>query len=104
MENAAVYVLLSIVIAIITVAIPLFVNAIKDINKAVNNTHDQCDNLKEREIAVETKLDMLLEIAGLDNRKVNRAIKEHMDELKNNNKPSIGCINIQELYRAKPGG
>jgi hypothetical protein len=47
---------------------------------------------------------MLLEIAGLDNRKVNRAIKEHMDELKNNNKPSIGCINIQELYRAKPGG
>jgi hypothetical protein len=101
MEPAAIYVLLSIVIAIITVAIPLFVNAIRDVNKSISNTHGQCDNIKERQIASETKLDILLEIAGLDNHKVNKAIKEHMEELKDNNKPSIGCINMKELYRDK---
>jgi hypothetical protein len=104
MENAAVYVLLSIVIAIITVCIPLFVNAIKDLIKAIGNTHGQCDKISERQVAVETKVDILLEIAGLDNHKVNRTIKEHMEELKQNDKPSVGCINIQELYRTKPGG
>jgi hypothetical protein len=104
MEPAAIYVLLVIVIAIITVGIPLFVNAIKDVNKAIRNTHGQCDKISERQVAVETKVDMLLEIAGLDNHKVNRAIKEHMEELKNNNQPSVGCINMKELYREKPGG
>jgi hypothetical protein len=97
MENAAVYVLLAIVIAMITVFIPLFV-------RGMTNTHSQCDKINDREIIVETKLDMLLEIAGFDNHKVNRAIKEHMEELKKNSKPSVGCINIEELYRTKPGG
>jgi hypothetical protein len=104
MENAAVYVLLSIVIAIITVGIPLFITAFKDVHKAIRNTHGQCDKISERQVATETKVDILLEIAGLDNHKVNRTIKEHMEELKQNDKPSVGCININELYRAKPGG
>lgn len=104
MESAAVYVLLSIVIAIITVAIPLFVNAIKDLNKAVNNTHGQCDKINDRQTVVETKLDIFLHHAGFDVHKVNKVIKEHMEELKQNDKPSIGCINVKELYREKPGG
>jgi hypothetical protein len=94
MEPTAIYVLLAIVIALVTVGIPLFVNAIKDINKAISK-------ISEREVAVETKVDILLEIAGLDNHKVNRTIKEHMEELKKNDKPSVGCINIKELYRDK---
>lgn len=90
-----VYVLL----AIIVVLIPIFVKEIKDIHKMIHNTHSQCDKINERETIVETKLDIFLEHSGFDVPKVNRTIKEHMEELKQNDKPSVGCINVKELYR-----
>lgn len=86
------YVLLAVVIALIGVSA-----------KALNDVHNKCNKTNDGLIEVKTKLDMLLEIAGLDLRKVNRAIKEHRDELKKNGAPSSGCINIKELYRDKEG-
>ena len=97
------YVLLAIVIAILTVFIPMFVREVKDLHKAIDNTHSQCDKINERETVVETKLDIFLDHAGFDVPKVNRTIKEHMKELKKNDRPSVGCINVKELYRDKEG-
>lgn len=101
---------IGVLITIMAVGVPLFVKALRDIKKEVkeqlktvsdglDNTHSQCDKIKDRQIINETKLDMLLDEKGFDIRKVNKAIKEHMDELQENNTPSIGCINIKELYR-----
>jgi hypothetical protein len=87
------YVLLAIVVALIGIA----AKVLTDVSNKCNKTHEGL-------IAVTTKLDLLLELGGLDNHKVNRAIKEHMEELKDNNKPSVGCINMKEQYRTKPGG
>jgi hypothetical protein len=84
------YVLLTVVIALIAVGA-----------KVLSDVHHQCDKTSNGLIVVKTKLDMLLEIAGLDPRKVNRAIKEHIDELKQDGAPSSGCINIEELYKDK---
>jgi hypothetical protein len=50
---------------------------------------------------VETKMDIYLDHAGFDVPKVNETIKKNMKELKKNNKPSVGCINVKELYRDK---
>jgi hypothetical protein len=86
----AAYVLLAVVIALIGV-----------VAKIIHGIHKKCHETSEGLIAVETKMDIYLEIAGLDVQKVNRAIKEHKDELKQNGKPSVGCINIKELYRDK---
>jgi hypothetical protein len=87
---------------IVTVAIGLFVSALrdlrKDLKKESDNTHSQCANITERQAVVETKVDMLLGHSGFDMRKVNRAIKDNLDEIKKNNQPSVGCINIKELY------
>jgi len=87
------YVLLVIVVALIGIA----AKVLTDVSNKCNKTHNGL-------IVVTTKLDLLLELGGLDNRKVDKAIKEHMEELKQNGKPSIGCINMKELYRDKPGG
>jgi hypothetical protein len=87
------YVLLIVVVALIAIA----AKAISDVNK-------KCNKASEGLIAVATKLDILLELGGLDIHKVNKAIKEHMDELKKNDRPSIGCINVKELYRAYNDG
>jgi hypothetical protein len=88
---------------IVTVAIGLFVNALRDLRKDLksqsDNTHSQCAKITERQAVVETKVDMLLDHSGFDMRKVNRAIKDNLDEIKKNDKPSVGCINIKELYR-----
>lgn len=84
------YVLLSVVIALIAVG----AKALTDVGRKSNNHSN-------RLVAVETKLDMLLEINGLDTNKVNKAIRENMDELKQNGKPSVHCINLKELYRDK---
>jgi|GEM_PF-5857465 len=55
----------------------------------------------ERITSVETKIDIYLDSQGFDIRKVNRAIKDHKDELKKNNRPSVGCINVKDLYKDK---
>jgi hypothetical protein len=88
---------------IVTVAIGLFVNALRDIRKdlkrEMDNTHGQCNKISERQAVVETKVDMLLDHSGFDMRKVNRAIKDNLDEITKNDKPSVGCISIKELYK-----
>lgn len=94
-----VYILLT-VIGILT---PVLAFEIRDLRKGINNTHSQCDKINDRQTAVETKLDIFLYHAGFDVNKVNRTIKEHMEELKQNDKPSVGCINVKELYRDKEG-
>lgn len=53
----------------------------------------------ERLMYVETKMDIYLDHVGLDVRKVNGAIKTHLEELKKSNGPTVGCINTKELYK-----
>jgi hypothetical protein len=59
--------------------------------------------LSTRMTVVETKMDIYLDHIGFDVPKVNETIKKNMKELKKNNRPSVGCINIKELYRDKEG-
>jgi len=84
------YILLAVVVALIAVAA-----------KALGEIHKKCDKATEGLVFVKAKLDILLEIGGLDTHKVNKAIDEHMDKLKQNGEPTVGCINIKELYRDK---
>ena len=118
------YVIIAIVSLLISVGVPLIVKElrdiretfgkeVKDIQKSTTTREDEmrkstevilgkCDNLRERITITETKLDMILDNSGFDVHKVNKAIKENMEELKKNDKPSIGCINTKELR--KEGG
>lgn len=93
--------------AVVTVGIGLFVNAIRDIRKdmkkEMDNTHSQLNKVNERQAVLETKVDIFLTHVGFDIRKVNKAIEQHMEELKKNDRPSVGCINITELYKDKNG-
>jgi hypothetical protein len=98
---------LSVLSGVIVVAIGLFINSLRDLSKRMkegyDNTHGQCDKINDRQTVVETKLDIFMEHLGFDVNKVNRVIKEHMEELKKNDKPSVGCINIKELYKETGG-
>ena len=84
----AAYVLLIVIIALIGVAA-----------KVLTDVHKKCDRTSEGLIGLKAKLDILLELGGLDIHKVNSSIKDHMNELKQDGEPSVGCINIKELYR-----
>jgi hypothetical protein len=86
------YVLLIVVVALIGIAA-----------KAIHDVRKKCDKTSEGLIGVKAKLDLLLELGGLDIHKVNKAIKDHINELKQDGAPSVGCINIKELYRDKEG-
>jgi hypothetical protein len=97
--DPAITVLLALITTMMAIGIPLLVKEFKDMRKLHDNTHSQCDKLNDRQTIVETKLDMLLDSSGYDIHKVNRAIKENMEELKHNDKPSIGCIDIKKLLK-----
>lgn len=88
-----------ILLAVIGILVPVLAFEIRDLRKGISNTHSQCDKINDRETVVETKLDIFLDHAGFDVNKVNRTIKEHMDELKKNDRPSVGCINVKELKK-----
>jgi len=110
-------VLLGVITTIIGVGTPLLIKEMKDLHKAVNGkvkdlaakhdcdidqVQDNYERIKDNQIVVETKLDIFLAHSGFDIPKVNKAIREHIDELKENGKPSVGgCMNINELYRDK---
>ena len=85
-----------VLLAVIVVVIPLAVKAFKEV---VNH----CNKIDQRMTVVETKLDIFLDHNGFDVSKVNKTINEHIGELKKNDKPSVGCINVKELYRDKEG-
>jgi hypothetical protein len=90
-------VLLGIITAIIAAGVPV-------IARAFSKANDERHKISDRQIITETKLNMLLHHAGFDIPKVNKAIKEHkeeLEELQNNGSPNIGCINIKDLYRNK---
>jgi len=55
--------------------------------------------ISERLVSVETKVDIYLDHTGFDLRKVNRAIRQHEEDLKGNNNTSVGCIDITKLYK-----
>jgi hypothetical protein len=86
------YILLAVLIALIGVGA-----------KALNDVRKKCNTTTEGLVGVKAKLDILLEIGGLDIHKVNKAIKEHINELKQDGAPSAGCINVKELYRDEKG-
>lgn len=62
---------------------------------------DTCKHTDDRMLVMETKMDIYLAHAGFDVQKVNRAIREHKEEIAQNNKPSVGCINVKELYMSE---
>jgi hypothetical protein len=91
----------AVLLAILVVLIPLFFRGLTKIQ-------EKCDtrskNINDRLISTETKMDIYLHHSGFDVGKVNKAIKEHkeeIEELKQNGSPAIGCIDIESLYRAK---
>lgn len=86
--DPAIVVLLAIVVCFIPVA-----------TKTVSQVQKKISGITERMIKVETKLDIYLDHAGLDVRKVNKAIADNIEEIKKNDKPTVGCINVKELYK-----
>lgn len=93
--DPAVAVLLAIVIALI----PIFRSENKAIKKSIKDLENHFNDINKHQVVAETKLDIFLEHTGFDINKVNRTIKEHIEELKNNDKPHVGCINVKGLYR-----
>ena len=83
-----------VLLAILVVTIPLIVRAFNQLNK-------ECRNHSTRMTILETLLAIYLTHAGFDMSKVNKAIRENMDELKLNGGLGVGCINIKELYLDK---
>ena len=87
-------VLLGVITVLLGCGIPLII-------KGFGKANDERHKISERQTVVETKLDLLLTHNGFDMQKVNKAIKEHKEELEESQKrgtPSIGCINVKELY------
>lgn len=64
-----------------------------------NRLQDTCMNLTERLIKLETKTDIFLDHAGFSVPKIDRAIREHMEDLKENDRPTVGCIDYKSLYK-----
>jgi len=83
-----------VLVALIGGLITLVIGVYRSLADKINKTAD-------RTTYIETKVDIYLEHAGFDVHKVNSAIKNHLDELMQNDRPSVGCINVKELYRAK---
>jgi peptidoglycan hydrolase CwlO-like protein len=99
--SAEVAVLLALLVSAMGVGIPLVVKEFKELRSRLDKANDERHQIKNRQTGVEAKLDMLLHHAGFDVHKVNKAIKEHKEELEENGRPSVGCINITELYQDK---
>jgi len=56
-----------------------------------------------KSVVLETKLNIFLEHSGFSIPKVDRAIRDHFEELAQNDTPMVGCIRINELYKDKEG-
>jgi len=86
-----VYILLSVVLALIGLG-----------GKFLTDVYKRCHETREELVSLQTKMDIYLEHVGFDTQKVNKAIKEHMTELKQNGKPRVGgCIHIDQLRHDK---
>lgn len=91
--NPEVAVLLGLWIAVMSTGVPL-------IYKGISKNKDKCENIELRQTRIETKLDIFLDQQGFDVMKVNSKIKEHIEELKQNDVPHVGgCIKVKELYK-----
>lgn len=64
---------------------------------------EDCLIIRERLTVMETKQDINLYAAGFDIGEVNEAIENSIEELKKNDKPSVGCIHVDKLKRRKEG-
>lgn len=73
---------------------------IHDLKTDYKEVREQCYELKSKSVKLETKMDIYLHHAGFDLPKVDKAIRDHMEELQQNDRPTVGCINISSLYRA----
>lgn len=93
MESFLQIVLVALLGGLITIVIGVYRSLSRKVNK-----------MSDRTTYIETKVDIYLEHAGFDVRKVNSSIKDHIDELMQNGRPSAGCINIKELYKTGEGG
>lgn len=69
--------------------------------KDYNVLRDEHQKDTVRLVKLETKMDIYLEHAGFSVPKIDRAIKQHMEELQQNDRPAVGCINISQLYKDK---
>lgn len=95
--SAEVAVLLSLIVALLGAGIPLIVRAF---SRGSEERHKIQLNL----VRFQTMVEMLLDNAGFDMHKVNKAIKQHEEELKQlqtNGGPSLGCIDTKQLYKDK---
>jgi hypothetical protein len=98
-------VLLALLTTAMGIGIPLIVKEFKELRGRLEKANDQSHKISNRQTIVETKLDMLLDHEGFDIHKVNKAIKEHkeeLEEMQENGRPSVGCINVKELYKEVP--
>lgn len=69
--------------------------------KAISKVNNDCSDLKDRMTRLEVKQDLSLDKSGYDVDKVNRAIENKMEEIKKNDKPSVGCIHPNELRKER---
>jgi hypothetical protein len=90
-------VLLGVITTILGVGIPLIV-------RAFSRANDERHKIQLHQVRFQTMVEMLLDHAGFDMHKVNKAIKQHEEELKQlqtNGGPSLGCIDTKQLYKDK---
>ena len=88
------FILQVVLAALLAGLISVVVGVFKSLSQKVSKLSDKCTY-------VEAKVDIYLDHAGFDMQKVNSAIKTHLDELMQNGRPSVGCINVKELYKTE---
>ena len=93
MESILLVILIALLGGVITAVLGVF----RSLSRKISETAD-------RTTYIEAKMDIYLDIAGLDVQKVNGKIKDHIAELMQNGRPSVGCINVKELYKTEQGG
>ncbi len=90
---------IGVLLAIVICLIPVGAKIVTRMQKKFDEAQKHCNKISDRVIVVETKLDIYLDHSGFDIRKVNKAITDNMEELKKNDKPTVGCIHVKELYK-----
>jgi len=70
------------------------------VNTEMKEFSTYCARTTERMAKIETKMDIYLAHVGFDLMKVNRTIREHLEDLETQDTPAVGgCINISGLYK-----
>lgn len=96
--------ILDFIAIIVPIVLAIFGLGVKGYVNLLNAHNKDSREFEQRLTVLEAKHDLCLDTLGYDLAKVNGAIGDQMEELKKNNKPSVGCLHPNELKKDPQGG